>query len=53
MKKLNPLKYEPFDIIEKVNKNSFILILPPYMNIISMVNVEYLKLFEPSIMDEE
>jgi hypothetical protein len=44
-KKLNTLRYEPFDIIEKVNENSFKLKLPLYMQISSVVSVEYLKVF--------
>lgn len=51
-KKLKPLKYGPFDIIEKVNKNYFKLIFPPYMRIILVVNVEDLRLFEPLMLDE-
>jgi hypothetical protein len=36
-----------------VNENAFRLKLPPYMQINLVVNVEYLKLFEPSMYDEE
>jgi hypothetical protein len=36
-----------------VNENAFKIKLPPYMQISSVVNVECLNLFEPSIMDEE
>jgi hypothetical protein len=36
-----------------VNENAFRLKLPPYMQISLVVNVEYLKLFEPSMLDEE
>jgi hypothetical protein len=53
MKKLKPLRYGPFEIIEQVNENAFKLKLPPYMQINSVVNMEYLKLFEPSMLDEE
>jgi hypothetical protein len=52
-KKLKPLRYGPFEIIEQVNENAFRLKLPPYMQINSVVNVENLKLFEPSMLDEE
>jgi hypothetical protein len=52
-KKLNPLRYGPFEIIEQVNESAFMLKLPPYMQINSVVNMEYLKLFEPSMLDEE
>ena len=51
--KLMPLRYGPFEIIEQVNENAFRLKLPRYMNIISMVNMENLKLFKPSMVDEE
>jgi hypothetical protein len=36
-----------------VNENTFRLKLPPYMQINSVVNMEYLKLFKPSMLDEE
>ena len=52
-KKLKHLRYGPFEIIEQVNENAFGLKIPPYMQINSVVNVEYLKLFEPSMLDEE
>jgi hypothetical protein len=52
-KKLKPLRYGPFEIIEQLNKNTFKPKLPPYMQIISMVNMEYLKLFQSSMLDEE
>jgi hypothetical protein len=52
-KKLKPPRYGSFDIIEKANENSFRLKLPPYMYISLVVNVEYLNLFEPSMLYEE
>jgi hypothetical protein len=52
-KKLKPLRYGPFEIIEQVNENTFKLNITPYMHIILVDNVEYLKLFEPSMPDEE
>jgi hypothetical protein len=52
-KKLDPLRYGPFEIIEKVNESTFRIKLPSYMQIISVVNVENLKLFKPSMLDEE
>ena len=36
-----------------VNENAFKLRLPPSMQTNSMVNVEYLKLFWPSMLDGE
>ena len=53
-KKLKPIRYGPFEILEKIGTNDFRLNLPPYMQIYSIINVENLKLYEPPmIMDEE
>jgi hypothetical protein len=53
-KKLKPIRYGPFTILEKSGTNAFHLDLPPYMQIYSVVNVENLKLFEPPmIMDQD
>ena len=53
-KKLKPIRYGPFEILEKIGTNAFRLNLPPYMQIYSVINVENLKLYEPPmIMDEE
>jgi hypothetical protein len=55
-KKLKPIRYGPFTILEKSGTNAFHLDLPPYMHIYSIVNVENLKLFEPPMIidqDEE
>jgi len=53
-KKLKPIRYGPFEILEKIGTNAFRLNLPPYMQIYSVVNVENLKLYEPPmIMDED
>ena len=52
-KKLNPIRYGPFTILEKIGTNDFRLELPPYMQIYSVVNVDNLKLYEPPmIMDK-
>ena len=54
VKKIKPIRYGPFEILEKIGTNAFCLNLPPYMQIYSVVNVENLKLYEPPmIMDEE
>ena len=54
VRKLNPIRYGPFTILEKSSTNDFHLDLPPYMHIYSVVNVENLKLFEPPmIMDQD
>ena len=53
-KKIKPIRYGPFEILEKIGTNAFHLNLPPYMQIYSVINVENLKLYEPPmIMDEE
>ena len=52
-KKLKPIIYGPFTILENIGTNTFRLELPPYMQIYSVVNLENLKLYEPpKIMDE-
>jgi hypothetical protein len=53
-KKLNPIRYGPFTILEKSGTNAFRLNIPPYVQIYLVVNVENLKLFEPlMIMDQD
>jgi hypothetical protein len=52
-KKLKPICYGPFTILEKSGTNTFRLYIPPYMHIYSVLNVENLKIFEPPmIMDQ-
>ena len=50
-KKLKPIRYGPFKILEKIEENSFRLDLPAYMHIYSVVNAENLRLFEPSLIE--
>jgi len=52
-KKLKPIRYRPFEIMEKVSENAFRLNLLEYINIYSVVNVEHLKLYEPSMLTED
>eukprot|EP00253_Pinus_taeda_P023991 PITA_23991 len=52
-KKIKDLGYAPFEILEKVGDNVYRINLPPYMHIYSVVNVENLKLYEPSMLDQE
>ena len=52
-KKIKALRYGPFEIMEKVGDNAYQLSLSSYMHIYSVVNVENLKLCEPSMLDEE
>ena len=46
-KKLKPILYGPFRILEKIGENEFKLDLPSYMKIYSIVNVENLRLYQP------
>jgi hypothetical protein len=52
-KKLKPIRYGPFTILEKSKTNAFRLDLPPYMQIYSVVNLENLKLFEPLVIMDQ
>lgn len=51
--KLKSLRYRPFDIDEQGIENAFKLSLAPDMQICSVVNVEYMKLFNPYMMHGE
>ena len=50
-KKLKPIRYGPFRILEKIGENAFRLYLPAYMHIYSVVNVDCLRFFEPSMVE--
>ncbi|GJX96113.1 transposon ty3-G gag-pol polyprotein [Tanacetum coccineum] len=52
-KKLKSIRYGPFRILKKVGENACQLELPAYIEMYSDVNVDKLKLFEPSMLDEE
>jgi hypothetical protein len=53
-KKLRPIRYGPFKILDNIGTNSFRLYLPTYMQMYSVVNVDNLKIYEsPMIMDED
>jgi hypothetical protein len=52
-KKLKPIRYGPFKILRKIGDNACQLELPAYMEMYSVVNVDKLKLFEPSMLDDE
>jgi hypothetical protein len=45
--------YGPFEVLEKVGDNSYKLNRPPYMRIFIVVNVDNLKLYEPSMLDQD
>ena len=51
-KKLKPIRYGPFNILEKIGENYFCLELPAYMHIYSVVNADNLRLFEPSLIED-
>jgi len=50
--KLKPIRYGPFKILEKIGENDFHLDLLAYMHIYSVVNVDSLRLFEPSLIED-
>ena len=52
-KKLKPIRYGPFKILEKIGTNAFKLDFPPYIQIYSVINVENLRLFEPPLIDDQ
>jgi hypothetical protein len=52
-KNIKALRYGHFEVLEKVGDNTYKLNIPPYMHIYSIVNVENIKLYEPSMLDEE
>ena len=51
-KKLKPIRYEPFNILEKIGENDFRLDLLAYMHIQSVVNADNLRLFEHSLIED-
>ena len=51
-KKLKPIRYGPFRILEKIGENAFRLDLPAYMYIYSIVNAYCLRLFEPLMIED-
>jgi len=51
-KKLKPIRYGPFKILEKISENAFCLDLPSYLHIYSVVNADCLRLFEPSLIED-
>jgi hypothetical protein len=52
-KKIMSMWYAPFEVLEKVDDDAYKLILPPYMKIFLVVNMENMKLCEPSMLDQE
>jgi hypothetical protein len=50
-KKIKALWYGHFELLDKVGDNFYRFSLPPYMCIYLVVNVENMKIYEPSILD--
>jgi len=50
-KKLKPIRYVSFKILEKIGENTFRLDFPAYMHIYSVINLENLRLYEPSLIE--
>jgi len=51
-KNLKPIRYWPFNILEKIGENTFHLDFPTYMHIYLVINVENLRLYEPSLIED-
>jgi len=51
-KKLKPIRYGPFKILEKIGENAFRLDLLVYMHIYLVINVDCLRLLEPSLIED-
>ena len=52
-RKLKPIRYGPFTILDQVGNNALWLDFPPYMQMYSVVNVENLKLYEPPMIIDQ
>ena len=50
---MKPIRYGPFNILEKIGNNAFRLDLPPYMQVYEVFNVENLRLYEPPLIDDQ
>ena len=50
-KKLKPIHYGPFIILEMIGENSFKLDFPSYMQIYSIVNVDNVRFYEPPLIE--
>jgi len=51
-KKLKPIRYGSFRILENIGENAFRLDLPAYMHIYSVMNIDCLRLYEPSMVED-
>jgi hypothetical protein len=52
-KKIMPIQYGLFKILENIGTNAFCLDLPTYMQMYGVVNFENLKLYEPPMIIDE
>jgi hypothetical protein len=52
-KKIKAMWYGPFELLEKVGYSAYKFSVPPEMRIYSIVHVENLKFYEPSMLDQE
>jgi len=50
---LHPICYGPYTIIERIGENAYRLDLPSQLGIHDVLNVNNLKLYVPSLLDEE
>jgi hypothetical protein len=46
------IRYGQYTILEKIGENVYRLDLPPQLGIHNVINVNHLKLFEPSLLEE-
>ena len=48
--KLHPLQYGPYTVLDRIEKNSYQLDLPPHFGIHDVLNVNNIKVFEPPLL---
>jgi hypothetical protein len=51
-KKMKPIRYGPFKILEKIGNNAVRLDFPLYMQMYAVVKVDNLRLYEPPLIDD-
>jgi hypothetical protein len=49
---LFPIRYGLYTILDKIRENAYRLDLPPQLGIHNVINVNHLKLFDPSLLEE-
>ena len=50
--KLLPIRYSLYTILNKIGENAYKMDLPPQLGIHNVINVNHVKLFEPSLLEE-